>query len=229
MKNHQPVSHLPESLNSEPLRLADLLRDRTRSLHVAAERSGILRELLRGGGTRAGYVLLLRNLLPAYQQLERGLERHADTPVVGLLAKPFLYRAAAIEADLKELSGPRWCELVFLPEGENYAACVAAAGEGDGIRLIAHAYLRYLGDLNGGQILKRLLSRSLGLENKALSFYDFPEVADIAECKNEFRADLDRCADAIGDAFPVIEEAENAFRLNIALSEAVLDAAAANG
>jgi heme oxygenase len=35
------------------------------------------------------------------------------------------------------------------------------AAEGDGTRLIAHAYTRYLGDLSGGQILQRLLARSL--------------------------------------------------------------------
>ena len=57
---------------------------RTKTLHVEAERTGIIRDLLRDEATRKGYVLLLRNLLPAYQALEQGLERHRDSPALGL-------------------------------------------------------------------------------------------------------------------------------------------------
>jgi len=49
---------------------------RTKALHVEAERTGIIRDLLRGEATREGYVLLLRNLLPAYRAMEQGLVRH---------------------------------------------------------------------------------------------------------------------------------------------------------
>ena len=56
---------------------------RTKALHVEAERSGIIRELLRGSATRDGYILLLRNLLPAYQAMEKGLARHIKTPGLG--------------------------------------------------------------------------------------------------------------------------------------------------
>ena len=58
---------------------------RTKTLHVEAERTGIIRDLLRGEASREGYALLLRNLLPAYQAMEQGLERHLHTPGVGVL------------------------------------------------------------------------------------------------------------------------------------------------
>jgi heme oxygenase (biliverdin-producing, ferredoxin) len=202
--------------------LAELLRNRTRTLHVEAERSGIIRELLRGSSSRQGYALLLRNLLPAYSELERGLDRHVNSRGVRAIVRPALYRALAIEADLVGLAGSRWIEtLALLPAGTRYRRSIAAAADGDGARLIAHAYLRYLGDLSGGQIIKRLLAKSLGLGAAVLSFYDFPDIADVGAFKADYRSALERAAIEIGDIAPILDEAENAFRLNIALSEAV--------
>ena len=55
---------------------------------------------------------------------------------------------------------------------------VPPAFAADAPRLIAHAYVRYLGDLSGGRIVGRILARSPGLGPEALSFYDFPGIAD---------------------------------------------------
>jgi heme oxygenase (biliverdin-producing, ferredoxin) len=225
MGNGIRVHAAPERAGEPTAGFANLLRDRTRALHAAAERSGIIREILRGGSTREGYALLLRNLLPTYQELERGLDRHAHSRGVRQVAMKTLYRAPAIEADLLGLAGSQWNNVLpLLPEGERYAHCVAVAAGGDGARLIAHAYLRYLGDLSGGQIMKRLLQKSLGLDSASLSFYDFANIADIGAFKAEFRSALDRTAIEVGDTGPVIDEAELAFELNIALSEAVYTA-----
>jgi heme oxygenase len=205
--------------------LAAALRERTRALHVQAERSGIVREILRGRASRHGYALLLRNLLPAYRELERGLERHRHAPGVRAAARPVLYRAPALAADLAALCGPAWSRsLPLLPAGERYADRVAAAGSRDGARLIGHAYARYLGDLSGGQILRRLLGRSLGLGPGCLAFYDFPDIPDPEGFKAGYRAALDRAALEIVDVDGVVEEAAAAFRLNIEVSEAVLAA-----
>ena len=88
--------------------LAAALNERTRVLHLQAERSGFVQEMLRGRASRGGYTLYLRNLLPAYQALEQGLERHRLTPSLGALAEPALYRQQSLEADLVGLaSAPR--------------------------------------------------------------------------------------------------------------------------
>jgi heme oxygenase len=148
--------------------LSGALRERTAELHTQAERAGIVNDILRGTATRHGYALLLRNLLPAYEAMESGLDRHRD-----------------------------------------------------GGRLIAHAYARYLGDLSGGQILKKLLGKSIGLTAPELTFYDFPAIADQRAFKDEFRDALDRAGDEVSDFDAVVEEGAAAFRLNIDVSNAV--------
>jgi len=60
--------------------LAAALRESIRAIHAQAERSGIVSDVLRGRATRFGYALLLRNLLPASQEMERGLDRHGQIP-----------------------------------------------------------------------------------------------------------------------------------------------------
>ncbi|MCU0835961.1 MAG: biliverdin-producing heme oxygenase [Chromatiaceae bacterium] len=202
--------------------LADAMRERTRALHRQAERSGIITLILRGHVDRAGYRLLLRSLLPVYQALEAGLEHHRATPGVGLLAEPALSRAQSIASDLDHLCPEGWCEgLPLLASAERYRAVVADAARGDGARLIAHAYVRYLGDLSGGRVMRGLLAHSLRLPDEALGFFAFPDIADLDRFKLDYRHAIDRAGRIIGDTRAVVDEATRAFRLNIDLSEAV--------
>ncbi len=191
-------------------------------LHSKAERSGIIHEMLHGRVTREGYALLLRNLLPAYRQMEVELERLRHIPAFQGLAHRAVYRAGAIEVSLSALYGRSWADaLPLLPAGQRYAHRIETVARGGGSRLIAHVYTRYLGDLNGGQILKRLLSQSLGLGLEALSFFDFPEIADMVQFKTDYRNAIDLSAREIAHIGPVVEEAATAFDLNIQVSEAV--------
>ena len=202
--------------------LATVLREATRDMHSRAERSGYVADLLRGRGSRAGYLLLLRNLLPAYEELENGLELHMSSPVFRGVPWRSLLRAPALERDLQALAGAGWrSSLALLPAGESYRARVAQAARGNGERLLAHAYTRYLGDVSGGQLLEMLLARSLGLAAHELSFYSFPDIPDLPRFISDFRCAL-AVAGRLVDQGAVADEAIEAFALNIALSEAVL-------
>jgi heme oxygenase len=206
-----------------PASLLDALRQRTKALHVQAERSGIIAEILHGRATREAYALLLRNLLPVYVTMEDALDRHRGTPVIGRIVHPELYRMQALAADLRALS-EGLAELPLLAEAVDYADAVLRASGASGLRLIAHAYARYLGDLSGGQIMKRLLLKSPGLPASALSFYDFPSITDVAACRTEFCNAIERAGDDIDDLDAVVEEGARAFELNINLSIALQDA-----
>jgi heme oxygenase len=196
--------------------LAARLQERTAKLHRQAERSGFVRTMLQGRASRAGYALFLLNLLPAYRALESGLERERQDPRLTALALPALYRTSAIENDLTALlgAGEAWPEV--LPTGAAYGALVARA---TGARLIGHAYVRYLGDLSGGQILARLLARSPGLGSEALAFYDFPAIADTALFRDAYRAAIDAAELSDEDEVAVLDEACTAFEQNVRLSE----------
>ena len=184
-----------------------------------------MQAMLQGRVDRHGYALLIRNLLPAYQQIESGLVRRRDAAGLRWLYRPELFRARAIERDLAAICGPAWCQaLALLPAGDAYAGRAAAAAAGDDGRLIAHAYTRYLGDLGGGRVLKRLLARAPGLSPQMLSFYDFPEIADLDAFRAEYREALDRAGGEVGRVEGILDEAEAAFAHNIEISEAVLQA-----
>jgi heme oxygenase len=180
----------------------DDIKAATWPLHREAERSGIVAAILAGTATREGVALLWRNLLPVYQAL--------DATSFGL---PALVRSDAIEADLAILAPD--ADLPLLPEAAEYAARVRSADAG---RLIAHAYVRYLGDLNGGLLLQRKLTASLGVA--PLAFHAFPGIADPRAFAAAYRAGLDQAL-AAADGEAVLAEAVAAFTLNIALSRAV--------
>jgi heme oxygenase len=189
------------------------MREATRALHTEAERSGFVRELLAGRATRDGYVLWLRNLWLAYDVLERSLAAHG----LAGLADPRVMRAGALAADLAVLCGPRWRDAIdVLPAGRAYAEAIEAASDA---RLVAHAYVRYLGDLNGGRMLARVVGRALALDDTALRYYAF--AADTSALERAYRVALEDAAAGYGDTPAASDEAAKAFRHNIALSEAV--------
>lgn len=190
-----------------------LLRRTTSKLHRRAEHSGIIADLFRGSAGPESYALLLRNILPAYRAMEQVLPA-ADWGA--------LFRAAAIAADLTVLCGPGWeASLPLLPAGRRYAHRVAMAARCGAGRLTAHAYVRYLGDLSGGQMLRRLLPRTLGIGPNALSFLEFPAIPDVSAAKTRIRATIGRAAATSTAQAEMLAEAVVAFRLNIAVSEAV--------
>lgn len=209
-----------------PASLLEALRERTRELHATAERTGIVAEILHRRADLFGYALLLRNLLPVYRTMEQALAAQRGSAVVGLLVRPGLDRAGAIEADLRTIADMYGLgDLPQLPESVRYTDVIQLASEGTGVGLIAHAYARYLGDLSGGQILRKLIQRSLDLSPEALTFYDFPDIPDIAAFKAEYRTAIERAGDELGDFDAVVEEGARAFELNIELSVALQKAA----
>ncbi len=202
------------------------LKAATRELHAQAERSGFIAAMLRGQASRAGYIRWLRNLLPAYEALEAGLDANRDRPGLAALAWPALYRAPAMRRDLRHLAGTDWERGALFPAAARYEARIAHAAETAPVLLVAHAYVRYLGDLHGGQIIRRILAESMGLGAEGLEFYEFDEIGDLPGFRHQFRAVIAAAA-AGGDDASFIAEAQAAFGFNVALSIAIGDNVAA--
>jgi heme oxygenase len=197
------------------------LRLETRDLHVLSERSGVMSRLLRGQLARSDYEALLLNLHALYGALESGLHRHRDLPALAALAAPGLCREAALAADLDALCGPGWQTRPLAAATQAYVQRLLAMAEGDPLLLVAHAYVRYLGDLNGGQALRRLVAPGLasgeGGPVDALRFYDFGSEDQVLAQRQAFRDGLGRIAVDGATANRLVAEARWAFAQHVSL------------
>lgn len=202
------------------LGISDLLRASTRDLHGIAERTGVVKEILRGRISKDVYAVYLRNLAAVYGGLEKGLTLHRRTRGVGRLYQPAVFRFQSLVSDLTAIVGAGWEEsLPLLAAGERYVHRVESAAQGSGSALIAHAYVRYLGDLSGGQVVRKALARHPGLPASALAFYGFPLISDLPAFKIQYRQAVDLAEREAGDRAEIVDEALVAFRLNISLSD----------
>lgn len=188
--------------------LAARLKAETATLHAAAERASLMAALLGQRLGRADYAALLSNLLALYAALEPALARHATHPAIAPLGVESLRRTPALRADLAGLVEADRTESLR-PATERYVARIAELEAGRPGLLVAHAYVRYLGDLSGGQLLRAAVRRSAFLAGVGVAFYDFGDAGAVAALAQRFRAGL--AATDAGDVDAVVAEAKLGF------------------
>ena len=192
--------------------LAERLRTETRALHTMVERQGVMGQMLRGGVDVSVYCSLLRNLHPIYGALEAALARHDSDPCVALVFSPALRRAPALATDLDELDRPDWREMAPAPATRAYVERLHALDRGGSRALIAHAYVRYLGDLSGGQAVRRVVAARYGLQGgRGTHFYDFGPDEVAVGLKRAFREGLASMPVSAPDIDLIVAEARQAF------------------
>lgn len=209
------------SRDRERMGLAERLRADTRGLHTLAERAGIMPALLRGQLDRRSYCALLRNLHPIYAALESSLARHAAHAIVGPVVFPALFRLAALADDLTLLHGDGWADdLPLQPAAAAYALRLRDIDATSPALLVAHAYVRSLGDLSGGQLLRGIVAKSLGLGNdQGTRFYAFGSAADVSQHLHAFRAALNALPADRACVEAIVAEARSAFERHAVLFE----------
>ena len=206
--------------------LAGLLRSETKSLHTAAERAGIMPDMLRGRVDRATYCKLLRNFHLIYAALETALNRNAALPLLRALHSPKLNRTTSLAADLHFLHGAQWAnEIPIASAGIEYAQRLHELADRDPALLAAHAYVRYMGDLSGGQMLRGIIGGALQLvDSDGVRFYEFSAPGAPALAKN-FRAGLGSIDVGAALNERIVTEAKSAFRRHIDLFDELVPAA----
>ncbi|WP_406638898.1 heme oxygenase (biliverdin-producing) [Amycolatopsis sp. WGS_07] len=193
------------------------LRASTRTVHEKANHSTYMNALLGGELTLAGYTALATQYYFIYQAIERAGDAMADDPVGGQFVFEELRRLPALERDLAHLVGPGWrTEIAPLAATEAYTARIAEAARWSG-GFVAHHYTRYLGDIAGGQIIRRLLEKKFDLAEAGTLFYRFDEIGSAPAFRDRYRAKLDEAPWSEDDRARVIDESVIAFEHNVAV------------
>lgn len=153
------------------------LRELTKEAHRSAERTSFMNRMLKKQITPYQYYVYIKNQLFVYTNLE------------------YLGNSVGIfDGDMKHLMrGPNLLNDVLQMEVENsfpespilessheYVRYIETLG-GDRDRLFAHIYVRHMGDLSGGQMIKKLVPGPTNL-------YEFD--GDVEDLKNLVRSQL---------------------------------------
>lgn len=194
--------------------LAARLRSETAEDHRRAEAAPFVGDLLEGRLPVADYARLVVQHRAIYAALEAAVAANADPDLVPVLA-PELTRLPAIEADLAFLLGADptdWPEVV--PAARTYADRITEVG-GTSEGLVAHHYLRYLGDLSGGQMIGRALRRIYDFPDaRGTAFYRFDAISSPKAFKDRYRSSLDALGWDEDRVRAVVDEVSLGFRLN---------------
>lgn len=201
--------------------LSQELREATRTLHRDAERAGVMGRLLRRVASREEYVAMLVALAEIYGALENALDSHSGNPVLGALLIPGLARRAALRSDIAALEGLGIKSTAPHPLATEYAEHLGVLAVRHSPRLVAHAWLRYLGDLNGGQVVARLVREGLGVTEDCTQFYAFSFSQPAAEVAQSWKAALDALPLDESTQQAIVQEARNGFERHIALFTAL--------
>lgn len=194
--------------------LSSRLREGTREEHESAESSGFISRLMSGGLSVDAYVALASQQFFVYSALEAIADDVRTLPQGSSLLFDELTRTPSIARDLEHLVGPDWRAIVMpLPATVRYVEALEASATSLP-RYAAHAYTRYLGDLSGGQIIKRMLERHYGLGPEGITFYSFEEIPKSKPFKDVYRERLDGLELDEDQLAEAVAEAKGAFRLN---------------
>lgn len=197
--------------------LATKLREGTKKAHTMAENVGFIKCFLKGTVEKESYRKLSGNLYFVYSAMEEEMARHQNHPILGKLYFPELNRKESIEQDLAFYYGSNWREGVSLsPAGQAYVDQIRKVSNEEPELLISHLYTRYMGDLSGGQILKKIAQTAMNLpEGQGTQFYEFAGIPDEKAFKNNYRQTMDSLPIDEATADRIVEEANAAFGMNM--------------
>lgn len=165
----------------------ELIKTRTNAAHQMAEEAPFISELMGGGLTAGAYLDYLRALEPVYRRMEELFRAHSNEAPFSYFDHRALDRAELITADISFLEGAFNVsrDVRELPSVQAYLEILD--DEISPVRLAAHHYIRYLGDLSGGQAIASLVNRHYQIPKEALNFYNFEGIGDGVFYKKRYR------------------------------------------
>ncbi len=197
--------------------LATKLREGTKKAHTMAENVGFVKCFLKGVVEKNSYRKLVANLYFVYSAMEEEMERHRSHPVVSKIYFQQLNRKKSLEQDLCYYYGSNWREQVApSAAAQAYIEHIQKVSASEPELLVAHSYTRYLGDLSGGQILKKIAQKAMNIgDGEGTAFYEFQDIPDEKAFKAQYRQALDELPVDDSTAERIVDEANATFGMNM--------------
>ncbi|MFW0109263.1 heme oxygenase (biliverdin-producing) [Rothia sp. P13129] len=198
------------------------LKRESEELHSTAEHSGFMTKLMKGELSEKSYLRLLNQYVYLYEALEKVAQgyREAGNKMLEPFNQPELARAERIRADIKAL-GQEDIDPA-LPATTKYAQRILDSAQSPE-RFLSHHYLRYLGDLSGGQAVAVLMGRHYGISSEALSMYRFDELPKPKIFKDSYRTLLDNAPLSEEERQNVVDETLRGFQYNAELFSELME------
>ncbi|XP_025858809.1 heme oxygenase 2 [Vulpes vulpes] len=199
--------------------LSELLKEGTKEAHDRAENTQFVKDFLKGNIRKELFKLATTALYFTYSALEEEMERNKDHPAFAPLYFPTeLHRKEALTKDMEYFFGEDWEEKVQCSKAaQKYVERIHYVGQNEPELLVAHAYTRYMGDLSGGQVLKKVAQRALKLPStgEGTQFYLFENVDNAQQFKQLYRARMNALDLNLKTKERIVEEANKAFEYNM--------------
>tara|TARA_Y100001970_G_scaffold132360_1_gene163281 strand:+ start:16629 stop:17339 length:711 start_codon:yes stop_codon:yes gene_type:complete len=199
--------------------LAGQLREGTKKSHTMAENTGFVACFLKGVVEKTSYRKLISDLYFVYKAMEEEIDRlvKENHPVIKPIGFKELFRQKTLENDLNFYYGDNWKnEIKISISAQAYVDRIHLVAKETPELLVGHHYTRYIGDLSGGQILKKIAKKALNLDgNKGLNFYEFQMIDDEKKFKESYSNVLNELPIDQKIADQIIQEANEAFTYNM--------------
>ncbi|XP_007498818.1 heme oxygenase 2 [Monodelphis domestica] len=199
--------------------LSELLKEGTKESHDRAENTQFVKDFLKGHIKKDLFKLATTALYFTYLALEEEMERNKDHPAFAPLYFPVeLHRTEALTKDMEYFFGKDWKEQLQCSEAtQSYIDRIHYVGQHEPELLVAHAYTRYMGDLSGGQVLRKVAQRVLKLPStgEGTQFYQFENIDNAQQFKQFYRARMNALDLDMKTKEKIVEEANRAFEYNM--------------
>lgn len=187
--------------------------EETRSVHEQVRNHPFILKLKNGNLQLESYVQYIVDLRAIYRSLEKGMEKNRHLPEIHPLYIKELCRLDFLENDILSFQpmqkGPS-------SEAKAYAEHLDELARTRPFLLIAHAYVRYLGDLSEGKVFGKTVNTLFPGGHDA--FYNFQGLlgrnaigAKYVEFKNYWKKKFDEIPLSDTQRGELIEEAKQAF------------------
>lgn len=208
-----------EAIASKPF--SRVMRRESWGDHQRAEYSPFEQSLVKATVTKEGYADLLAQTWHIYDALETKTETLLDDPIASRVIFKDLYRRDRVAADAVYFAGADW-KRVFpaRPVVDEYCARIRNATPA---QFVAHHYVRYMADLSGGLYIAAALREGWKMGDEGLAYYDFQEIGDAAEFKQQYRSILDDLPVDAATKKLIVEEVMVAYEFNIELATVLGD------